>query len=174
MEAVQTALPAATRRPGRLARLEKAAPFLALAVAGLAFPLLGDSYWGVIVTRACVYWVLVAGLNMVVGFAGQIAIGWVGLLTLGAYTTSAMTAGTAMAAVSPYLALVASAVIGAVFGLVVGLPALRLRTFYFAMATLGFSTIVTQVALAWKSVTGGGIGVAGPLFGWPIVGNWGF
>ena len=174
MEAVQTALPAATRRPGRLARLEKAAPFLALVVAGLAFPLLGDSYWGVIVTRACVYWVLVAGLNMVVGFAGQIAIGWVGLLTLGAYTTSAMTAGTAMAAVSPYLALVASAVIGAVFGLVVGLPALRLRTFYFAMATLGFSTIVTQVALAWKSVTGGGIGVAGPLFGWPFVGNWGF
>jgi branched-chain amino acid transport system permease protein len=136
--------------------------------------LLGDSYWGVIVTRACVYWVLVSGLNMVVGFAGQIAIGWVGLLTLGAYTTSAMTAGTAMPDVSPYLALVASGAIGALFGLIVGLPALRLRTFYFAMATLGFSTIVTQVALAWKSVTGGGIGVAGPVFGWPFTGNWGF
>ncbi|MBS0221775.1 MAG: branched-chain amino acid ABC transporter ATP-binding protein/permease [Proteobacteria bacterium] len=156
------------------ARLGKLAPFLALGLAGLAFPLLGDSYWGVIVTRACVYWVLVAGLNMVVGFAGQIAIGWVGLLTLGAYTTSAMTAGTAMPAVSPYLALVASAAIGGVFGLIVGMPALRLRTFYFAMATLGFSTIVTQVALAWKSVTGGGIGVPGPVFGWPFVGDWGF
>jgi ABC-type branched-subunit amino acid transport system ATPase component/ABC-type branched-subunit amino acid transport system permease subunit len=174
MGVAQTAMAAAVHRPSRLARLEKVAPFLALGLAGLAFPLLGDSYWGVIVTRACVYWVLVAGLNMVVGFAGQIAIGWVGLLTLGAYTTSAMTAGTAMPAISPYLALVASAAVGAVFGLIVGLPALRLRTFYFAMATLGFSTIVTQVALAWKSVTGGGVGVAGPLFGWPFTGDWGF
>ena len=39
---------------------------------------------------------------------------------------------------------------GAVFGLIAGLPALRLRTFYFAMTTLGLSTIVTQIALAWK------------------------
>ncbi|MBN9486492.1 MAG: branched-chain amino acid ABC transporter ATP-binding protein/permease [Alphaproteobacteria bacterium] len=174
MEVTQTTIPRTSARSGWLASLEKAAPFLALGLAALAFPLLGDSYWGVIVTRACVYWVLVAGLNMVVGFAGQIAIGWVGLLTLGAYTTSAMTAGTAMPEVSPYLALVAAAAIGALFGLIVGLPALRLRTFYFAMATLGFSTIVTQVALAWKSVTGGGIGVAGPVFGWPFTGNWGF
>ena len=45
---------------------------------------------------------------------------------------------------------------GAIFGVIVGLPALRLRTFYFAMTTLGFATIVTQVALAWQDVTGGG------------------
>ena len=52
---------------------------------------------------------------------------------------------------------------GAVFGVIVGLPALRLRTFYFAMTTLGFATIVTQVALAWKDVTGGGVGTPGPV-----------
>ena len=46
--------------------------------------------------------------------------------------------------------------------MIVGLPALRLRTFYFAMTTLGFATIVTQIALAWQSVTGGGIGIPGP------------
>ena len=45
----------------------------------------------------------------------------------------------------------AGGAVGAVFGVVVGLPALRLRTFYFAMTTLGFATIVTQVALAWKT-----------------------
>ncbi len=38
------------------------------------------------------------------------------------------------------------------FGVIVGLPAMRLRTFYFAMTTLGFATIVTQIALAWQSV----------------------
>jgi ABC-type branched-subunit amino acid transport system ATPase component/ABC-type branched-subunit amino acid transport system permease subunit len=151
-----------------------ALPFLALLVVGLAFPLFGGGYWGVIATRACVYWVLVSGLNLVVGFAGQIAIGWVALLTLGAYTTSVLATGNVLPALPPYLALAIAAVVGAVFGLIVGLPALRLRTFYFAITTLGFATIVTQVALAWQSVTGGGVGVPGPVFPEPFASQWGF
>ena len=127
-----------------------------------------------IATRACVYWVLVSGLNLVVGFAGQIAIGWVALLTLGAYTTSVLAAGNVTPAFPPYLALAIAAAVGAVFGLIIGLPALRLRTFYFAITTLGFATIVTQVALAWQSVTGGGVGVAGPIFPEPFSSLWGF
>jgi len=74
----------------------------------------------------------------------------------------------------PYLALAIAAMVGAVFGLIVGLPALRLRTFYFAITTLGFATIVTQIALAWQSVTGGGIGIAGPEFPAPFNTAWGF
>jgi branched-chain amino acid transport system permease protein len=77
-------------------------------------------------------------------------------------------------ALPPYLALAIAAVVGAIFGLIVGLPALRLRTFYFAITTLGFATIVTQVALAWQSVTGGGVGVAGPIFPKPFDSQWGF
>src|SRR5262249_23983176 len=72
------------------------------------------------------------------------------------------------------LALLVAGLFGAIFGAIVGLPAMRLRTFYFAMTTLGFATIVTQVALAWKSVTGGGVGVPGPVFPWPFSGPWGF
>jgi branched-chain amino acid transport system permease protein len=151
-----------------------ALPFLVLLVLGVLFPLFGGGYWGVIATRACVYWVLVSGLNLVVGFAGQIAIGWVALLTLGAYTTSVLTAGNVMAPLPPYLALAVAGVAGAVFGLIIGLPALRLRTFYFAITTLGFATIVTQVALAWQSVTGGGVGVPGPIFPEPFSSQWGF
>jgi branched-chain amino acid transport system permease protein len=160
--------------PSRFAKFEAVLPWAALAVAGVGLPLLDDSYFGVIAQRACIYWILVAGLNLVVGFAGQIAIGWVALLTLGAYTTAVLTAGTVTTEWNPFLALAVSAVVGAVFGVVVGLPALRLRTFYFAMTTLGFATIVTQVALAWKSVTGGGIGTAGPVFPWPFAPGWGF
>jgi ABC-type branched-subunit amino acid transport system ATPase component/ABC-type branched-subunit amino acid transport system permease subunit len=168
--------PIATRvaSAGRHARFEIALPWLALAAAGVGLPLLDDSYVGVIAQRACIYWILVAGLNLVVGFAGQIAIGWVALLTIGAYTTAVLTAGTVTLAWDPYLALAASGLGGAVFGGLVGLPALRLRTFYFAMTTLGFATIVTQVALAWKSVTGGGIGTPGPVFPWPFDPGWGF
>ena len=159
---------------GRFARLETALPWLALAAVGIGLPLLDDSYVGVIAQRACIYWILVAGLNLVVGFAGQIAIGWVALLTIGAYTTAVLTAGTVTSEWNPYLALVASGLGGAVFGGLVGLPALRLRNFYFAITTLGFATIVTQIALAWKSVTGGGIGTPGPVFPWPFEPGWGF
>jgi ABC-type branched-subunit amino acid transport system ATPase component/ABC-type branched-subunit amino acid transport system permease subunit len=151
-----------------------ALPFLVLLALGVLFPLFGGGYWGLIATRACVYWVLVSGLNLVVGFAGQIAIGWVALLTLGAYTTSVLAAGNVTAPLPPYLALAIAGVVGAVFGLIIGLPALRLRTFYFAITTVGFATIVTQVALAWQSVTGGGVGVPGPIFPEPFSSQWGF
>jgi branched-chain amino acid transport system permease protein len=151
-----------------------AMPFLVLLIVGMTFPLFGGGYWGLIATRACIYWVLVAGLNLVVGFAGQIAIGWVALLTLGAYTTSVLAAGNATPAFPPFLALALAAVVGGVFGVIIGSPALRLRTFYFAITTLGFATIVTQVALAWQSVTGGGVGVPGPIFPIPFSSQWGF
>ena len=140
-------------------RLSAALPYLAVLLAALLLPLLHEDYWTVIATRAAIYWVLVAGLNLVVGFAGQLAIGYVALLTLGAYTSSILVE---KAGVNPFLALIAAAAVGAVSGVFVGLPALRLRTFYFAMTTLGFATIVTQIALAWTSVTGGGIGLPGP------------
>ena len=151
-----------------------ALPWLVLAAIAVALPLYGSGYWGVIATRACVYWVLVAGLNLLVGFAGQLAIGWVALLTLGAYITAVLSAGNVLPEVHPYLALAIAAIAGALFGVIVGLPALRLRTFYFAITTLGFATIVRQIALAWASVTGGGVGVPGPVFPPPFDSQWGF
>src|SRR5262249_59001751 len=96
------------------------------------------------------------------------------LLTLGAYTTSVLVAGNATPAIAPYPALVVAAIVGAIFGLIIGLPALRLRTFYFAITTLGFATICTQVALAWQSVTGGRGGVSGAAFPGPFYPPWGF
>jgi len=134
-------------------------PWALIAAFTVLLPFGFNEYWVVIGTRAAIYWVLVSGLNLAVGFAGQLAIGYVALLTLGAYTAAIMVGRFEL---SPYLALVAAAGVGAISGVIVGLPALRLRTFYFAMTTLGFATIITQVALAWQSVTGGGIGLPGP------------
>ena len=174
-----TEMPAAQSRPARTSLLVSHAfvavlPFLVFLIIGLTLPLFAGGYWGLIATRACVYWVLVTGLNLMVGFAGQLAIGWVALLTLGAYTTSVLAAGNVLPPLHPYLALAVAGAVGAVFGLIVGLPALRLRTFYFAITTLGFATIVTQIALAWSSVTGGGVGVPGPVFPPPFDSQWGF
>jgi branched-chain amino acid transport system permease protein len=140
-------------------RWQSALPYLVLFAAAASLPLTGDRYWTSIATRAAIYWILASGLNLVVGYAGQLAIGYVTLLTIGAYVFCATVAKLGLDAVS---ALVAAGVAGGVAGVIVGLPALRLRTFYFAMTTLGFATIVTQVALAWTSVTGGGIGLPAP------------
>jgi len=140
------------------------AVLLALAIV----PALGNNYWTVIATRAVIYWVLACGLNLIVGYAGQLAIGYVALLTVGAYTASVLASGNVGDPWSPWSALLAAGALGGVAGLVVGLPALRLRTFYFAMATLGFATIVTQIALAWEPVTGGGMGVPGLMFPAPL------
>jgi len=137
-------------------------PFLAVFALAVTVPFITNDYWVLIATRAAIYWLLVAALNLVVGFAGQLAIGYVALLTLGAYTTSILAAGNVLPPVPTFVALGAAAIAGAIFGVIVGLPALRLRTFYFAISTLGFATIVTQIALAWQSVTGGGIGLPGP------------
>ena len=160
---------------GRLrAILPKLAPFAGILAAAMILPFVSNDYWALIGTRAAIYWVLVSGLNLIVGFAGHLAIGYVALLTLGAYTTSVLAAGNVLTAVEPFAALAIAGCVGAVFGVIVGLPALRLRTFYFAMSTLGFATIVTQIALAWQSVTGGGIGIAGPEFPSPFNTAWGY
>src|SRR4029077_18888063 len=119
-----TTAPSSARRTFSLARIEGTLPWIALGLVGLLLPLLDDSYIGVIAQRAFIYWILSAGLNLVVGYAGQIAIGWVSMLTLGAYPTAALTAGNVGEPWHPYLALVAGGAIGAVFGLIVGLPAL--------------------------------------------------
>ena len=100
--------------PASASTFERGAAFPgACSLVGIALPLFGGGYWGVIATRACIYWVLVSGLNLVVGFGGQIAIGWVALLTLGAYTTSVLVAGNVTPALPPYLALAIAAVVGA-------------------------------------------------------------
>jgi branched-chain amino acid transport system permease protein len=156
------------------AMLPQLAPFAGILAVAMILPFVSNDYWALIGTRAAIYWVLVSGLNLVVGFAGHLAIGYVALLALGAYATSVLVAGNVMAPVPVFAALPIAGCVGAVFGVVVGLPALRLRTFYFAMSTLGFATIVTQIALAWQSVTGGGIGIAGPEFPAPFNTAWGY
>jgi branched-chain amino acid transport system permease protein len=156
------------------AALLQLAPFAGILVLAALLPFVSNDYWALIGTRAAIYWVLVSGLNLIVGFAGHLAIGYVALLTLGAYTTSVLVAGNVLPPVPVFAALPIAGLVGAVFGVIVGLPALRLRTFYFAMSTLGFATIVTQIALAWQSVTGGGIGIVGPEFPAPFNTAWGY
>ncbi|MFL9900549.1 branched-chain amino acid ABC transporter permease [Paraburkholderia fungorum] len=116
-------------------------------------------------TLIAVYWILISGLNLVVGFMGLLSIGHVGLLAIGAYGF-AILAGTL--GWDPLLTLPVVGVVGGVCGFLLGLPALRLPGFYFAMATLAFSLMVGEFTLAQSGLTGGGAGIAAPLFEAPF------
>ena len=57
------------------AALPQLAPFLGILALAIVLPFVSNDYWALIGTRAAIYWVLVSGLNLVVGFAGHLAIG---------------------------------------------------------------------------------------------------
>ena len=100
-----TTIPARNETGAWRATLPHLLPFLAVLAVALLLPLVGNDYWALIGTRMAIYWVLVSGLNLVVGFAGQLAIGYVALLTLGAYTTSVLVAGNVMPPLPVFAAL---------------------------------------------------------------------
>lgn len=124
-----------------------------------------DQYQIHIASLIAIYWVLVSGLNLVVGYTGQLSIGHVGLLSIGSYAFAILAGKLGF---DPYLSMLISGCLGGLCGLVLGLPSLRLPGFYFAMATMAFSLIVNELVLAQKEITGGGIGLPGPLFNAPF------
>jgi branched-chain amino acid transport system permease protein len=125
----------------------------------------GDQYQLHLATLIAAYWVLIAGLNLVIGYSGQLSIGHVGLLSIGAYGF-AILAGSL--GVHPYLAVAGSGALCGMAGLLLGLPSLRLPGFYFAMATMAVALIVGEIVLAQGDLTGGGIGLAVPTFPAPF------
>jgi ABC-type branched-subunit amino acid transport system ATPase component/ABC-type branched-subunit amino acid transport system permease subunit len=136
-----------------------------LAALVILLPLLGGPYAVHLATLIAAYWTLIAGLNLVVGFTGQLSVGHVGLLAVGAYMFAILTA---RGIVGPEAALVSAGVTGGLCGLLLGLPSLRLPGFYFAMTTLAFTIIVVELAVALTDVTGGGTGVTVSAFSPPM------
>ncbi len=105
-----------------------------------------------------IYVMVVLGLNLFIGYAGQISLGHAGFFAIGAYGTAIGTTTLAWPA-WPVMLFVAFAV--AVIALAVGLPALKLSGHYLAMATLGFNIVIYTILVQWDAVTGGPSGFAG-------------
>jgi len=113
------------------------------------------------------YVIVVLGLNLFTGYAGQISLGHAGFFGLGAYASAILTA-TCNFPAWPALALSAAAV--ALVALIIGVPALRLSGHYLAMATLGFNYVVHSIFVQWDALTGGPAGLSGvpPLTVWGL------
>jgi branched-chain amino acid transport system permease protein len=142
---------------------------IALAVALLLVATLprwaGDQYQLHLAALICVYWILIAGHNLVVGYTGQLSIGHAGLLAIGAYAYAILAGKMGW---HPAAAMAAAGALGGLCGLALGLPSLRLPGFYFAMATMAFALIVGEIVLAQVGLTGGGVGLPGPVFPAPF------
>jgi branched-chain amino acid transport system permease protein len=111
--------------------------------------------------------VVVAGLSLLMGFAGQVSLGQAAFYAIGAYTAGIM----ARRGLPPVLGLAAAPLFTALVATLVGLPLLRLRGHYLAFATLAFQLIVLSVVGEARDLTGGDTGLTGipPLSAGPVV-----
>jgi len=116
-----------------------------------------NAYYQDTVAWICIYMVLGVSLNLIVGFTGQFSLGHAGFMALGAYTTALMVRyfPTIWGALG---GIVLGAIIAAAIGFLVGLPTLRLRGDYLAIATLGVAEIIRVVMLNMK-ITGAALGL---------------
>ena len=105
-----------------------------------------------------IHTLLVVGLNLLLGYAGQISLGHAAFFGLGAYTSGILTA---TCGIDPWLALVAGLGVSGTAAFLIGIPALKLRGYYLAMATLGFGIIVYIILNEAQGLTGGPSGLSG-------------
>jgi branched-chain amino acid transport system permease protein len=145
---------------------------LALAIAAVvAAPFLVSPYWLTILNQIGIAVIGAIGLNILVGFTGQISLGQGGFLAVGAYTSGLLAARAGFPfPVDVVCAILATSALGTLFGL----PALRLKGLYLAIATLASQQVIIWVVTHWDAVTGGTAALVVPpteLFGWQLTGD---
>lgn len=136
----------------------------ALAIAGFAALMavlrltLEGNYYFTLLNLIGLHAMVVVGLNLLMGYAGQISLGHAAFFGLGAYTSGILTT---TYQVNPLLALLAGLLVTGLVALAVGIPALKLKGYYLGMATLGFGIIVVIILRELDWLTGGPSGLIG-------------
>jgi branched-chain amino acid transport system permease protein len=131
----------------------------------LCSPWLLPPYWLAQLTFILIYSIVGLGLMLLAGFTGLFSLGHAAFLGVGAYTQAIMV----NAGIPFPIALACAGLLSAAVGMVVGLPALRVKGIYLGMATLAFGFIVEEVLARWESVTGGN---AGLMVSYPSIMGW--
>ena len=123
----------------------------------LIFPFLFSAYQTNIMTTALIYVMLGLGLNIVIGLAGLLDLGYVAFYAVGAYAYALLNYhfGLGFWTVLPI-----GAILGATFGIILGFPVLRLRGDYLAIVTLGFGEIIRLILENWNDFSHGPSGIA--------------
>ncbi|RMF48546.1 MAG: leucine/isoleucine/valine transporter permease subunit [Anaerolineae bacterium] len=131
----------------------------------LALPWIVGSFLSQVLFIVGLYVIMGMGLNIVVGFAGLLDLGYVAFFAFGAYTMGALTSphGFTGGVLNFWLALPVSILVGVLFGVILGFPVLNMRGDYLAIVTLGFGEIIRVLAYSnWLTpIMGGAQGVLG-------------
>lgn len=136
-----------------------------LGVVLVAAPWIFDEYWLSQLSFVMIYAIIGLGLMLLAGFTGLFSLGQAAFMGIGAYCEAVLTA-----AGWPFpLTLAASITLAAAIGAAVGLPALRVKGIYLAVATLALGFIIEEALARWESVTGGNAGIAVSA---PALGAW--
>jgi len=135
-----------------------------LVVLLIVLPLFLNDYFRDVLTLTCMYVVLALGLNLIVGQAGLLNLGYVAFYAIGAYTYSVLST---TAGLPFWPGLVVGALAAAGCAALVGLPTLRLRGDYFAIVTLGLGEITRIILNNWDRMTGGPNGIS--RIGRPVI-----
>ena len=126
---------------------------LAAAIAlTVPFAIMGDSYWLQILNFMMLNAIMALGLNFMTGRAGLICLGYAAFMAIGAYTVGILTL---KAGISFWIALPLAGIFASLFGVILGLPALRVKGHYLALVTIAFGLIVQELLLNLESITGG-------------------
>jgi branched-chain amino acid transport system permease protein len=139
-----------------------------LLAVGLGFPFVADDYLLYLANLVGIFAIAALGLNILTGYTGQISLGHAGFVGVGAYATAILATRLGL----PFwLALPAGGAAACLVGAVVGMPSLRIKGLYLAIATLAAQVIFEWVFTNWSGLTGGirGINVApASLFGFDL------
>jgi len=149
------------KRAGNRIRSDRMIFVPLLAVVGvfvLVFPFLFSSYQTSIMITALMYVMLGLGLNIVVGLAGLLDLGYVAFYAVGAYFYALMNHHFGLGF---WVALPLAGALAATFGILLGFPVLRLRGDYLAIVTLGFGEIIRLILENWNEFSFGPSGIAG-------------
>lgn len=123
----------------------------------LIFPLLSsNNYIKSILIRTMIFGVLASALNLMNGYSGMFCLGIAGMMCIGAYVEAILATRFGL---SFWLLLPVAGFASAIFGVLVSLPAIRLKGIYFSIITMGFSELVRLLAQNWTSLTGGAMGI---------------
>src|SRR5947209_2269055 len=154
-----------------MALIRRLLPIAAIAALVLLMPLVFPSaYYYRVAALVFIFALAAIGLNLLMGFAGQVSLGHAGFMGIGAYTVAI---GPVHLGLPSWLSFAAGAALSALVAFVVGRPILRLKGHYLAVATLGFGLLLAIVFGNEARFTGGPDGMAVPrlaLFGFSVRG----
>ncbi len=139
-------------RAGRLA-------VMGVGLLSITAPYLLDSYWVRVLTTVWLFAVLASAINLIAGYTGYPAFGNVVFFGLGAYSTAI---GMTRLHFSFWGGIALAVVVCGIYAIIIGLPLLRLRGHYFAIATLGMNEATRAIVDNLTGLTGGGMGLSVP------------